>query len=275
MAESEDVLERFRNPETTTDPKGRVHFQMAAEDVECTLIPRPLENFASTASTRTRHFPTTPGRHPLNMGGRKDGFVVVPNTYDDAVPAAMLLSLHGATGTAIHQLSLFEQIADLANVILVVPESRVYTWDLIASRGQGYGDDVAFLNHVLWRVFQTYNVNPDLVAVGGFSDGASYAASIGVSNGELFRTILANSPGFAAPLSAVGRPRVFVSHGNNDKVLPIAQCSRRLVPVLKNNGYTVEYVEFHGGHEVPKWIVELMVEWWLGGARSGGGTSNL
>jgi predicted esterase len=199
------------------------------------------------------------------MGGKKDGLVVVPKTYDAKIPAAMLLSLHGATGTPEHQLGLYKQTPETQNVILVIPSSRVYTWDLIASRGQGFGDDIAFLNHVLFRVFQTYNIDPARIAIGGFSDGASYAASVGISNGDLFPTMLLNSPGFAAPLTQVGKPRVFVSHGTQDKVLPIDQCSRRLVGVLRGQGYETSFVEFRGGHELPNSIRERMVKWWLDG----------
>jgi predicted esterase len=89
------------------------------------------------------------------------------------------------------------------------------------------------------------------VAVAGFSDGASYALSIGLASGDLFAHVLAWSPGFLAPSDAVGRPRVFVSHGIHDRVLPIDRCSRRLVPVLRADGYDVHYQEFDGGHSVP------------------------
>ena len=64
------------------------------------------------------------------------------------------------------------------------------------------------------------------VTVCGFSDGASYALSIGLANGDLFGHVLAWSPGFVAPPEFVGRPRVFVSHGTDDRVLPIDRCSR-------------------------------------------------
>jgi len=33
----------------------------------------------------------------------------------------------------------------------------------------------------------------------GFSDGASYALSVGITNGDLFTHVIAFSPGFVAP----------------------------------------------------------------------------
>ena len=35
-------------------------------------------------------------------------------------------------------------------------------------------------------------------------------------------------------------------------MLPIEQCSRRLVPKLEASGYEIRYREFKGGHIVPE-----------------------
>lgn len=59
-----------------------------------------------------------------------------------------------------------------------------------------------------------------------------------------------------------GRPRVFVSHGTSDRVLPIARCGRRLVPELRDAGYDVTYEEFRGGHRVPPEVAAAAVRWW-------------
>ena len=58
-----------------------------------------------------------------------------------------------------------------------------------------------------------------------------------------------------------GSPRVFISHGDGDRVLPIDRCSRRLAPRLRSSGYDVTYAEFHGGHEVPDDIVRRASAW--------------
>src|SRR5205814_1579092 len=101
------------------------------------------------------------------------------------------------------------------------------------------------------QVFSEYSVDAARIALGGFSDGASYALSLGLSNGQLFRYILAFSPGFMAPARIEGQPNVFISHGTHDEVLPIRACSRRLLPVLRSRHVPVEYREFEGRHGVP------------------------
>jgi phospholipase/carboxylesterase len=64
-------------------------------------------------------------------------------------------------------------------------------------------------------------VDAGRLAVEGFSDGASYALSIGLTNGDLLTHVVAFSPGFASPVAYTGKPPVFVSHGTHDEVLPI------------------------------------------------------
>jgi phospholipase/carboxylesterase len=97
--------------------------------------------------------------------------------------------------------------------------------------------------------------------VGGFSDGASYALSLGIINGELFSHVLAFSPGFMAPTAQAGKPRFYISHGTEDRVLPIERCSRRIVPQLKRAEYDVVYKEFDGPHTIPADIVRESVKW--------------
>jgi phospholipase/carboxylesterase len=85
--------------------------------------------------------------------------------------------------------------------------------------------------------------------------------SLGIANGDLFTHLIAFSPGFAAPDAQIGRPAVFVTHGVEDRVLPIDRCSRRLVPRLRSAGYDVAYTEFDGGHIVPGDLAEAAVAW--------------
>jgi phospholipase/carboxylesterase len=97
------------------------------------------------------------------------------------------------------------------------------------------------------------------------SDGASYALAIGLSNGDIFSTVLAFSPGFLVVPEAAGGPRIFVSHGTADAILPIDACSRSFVPVLRQAGYEIHFDEFDGGHTVPPAVSDEGMSWWLTG----------
>jgi predicted esterase len=167
--------------------------------------------------------------------------------------------LHGAGGQAEHGLALLRKFADDNNLILLAPASRAPTWDIIA--GNAFGPDVIFIDQALKQAFEHYAVDPAKIAIGGFSDGASYALCLGLTNGDLFTHIIAFSPGFAHTLEKKGKPAVFISHGMNDRVLPIDPCSRRIVPQLKRQGLEVLYQEFKGGHEIPSQISNTAIEW--------------
>ncbi|MFY0578314.1 alpha/beta hydrolase [Cystobacter fuscus] len=111
---------------------------------------------------------------------------------------------------------------------------------------------MAFIDRALAYVFERYAVDPRHIALEGFSDGASYALSLGLTNGDLFTHVVAFSPGFLAPAARRGEPRIFISHGVKDEVLRIGPCSRRIVPRVQGAGYSVLYREFDGPHTVPE-----------------------
>jgi phospholipase/carboxylesterase len=211
---------------------------------------------AARPSGGARAGPVARGVAALGMGAARDAVLYVPKRYDPAHPAPLLVLLHGAGGDGRQLVDTFVETAEARGYLVLSPDSRGRTWDVILG---GFGADVAFLDRALGLVFERFAVDPARVGVGGFSDGASYALSIGVTNGELFSHILAFSPGFAAPVETHGSPRIFVSHGVGDRVLPIDACSRRLVPALQKGGYDVDYREFDGGHTVPPEMVTAAV----------------
>jgi len=147
-------------------------------------------------------------------------------------------------------------------MILLAPDSRGSTWDLVLGR---LGPDVEFLDRALQHTFERCRIDPARIALGGFSDGASYALSLGISNGDLFSHLVAYSPGFlrvAGP--TVGKPLIYVSHGTRDGVLPVTISRDRIVPTLRSGGYDVTYQEFDGAHEVPSAISESALDWFVG-----------
>jgi phospholipase/carboxylesterase len=199
------------------------------------------------------------GLLPLMFGSARDSYLYVPATYQAERPAPLVLLLHGAGGHARQGLELLRSLADAAGLLLLAPASREHTWDLLV--GRRYGPDLALIDRALEQTFSRYAVAPERVAIGGFSDGASYALSLGITNGDLFTHVIAFSPGFMAPAGQTGSPRIFISHGTRDGVLPIDRCSRRIVPQLERAGYDVLYREFDGGHTISPDIASEAVGW--------------
>jgi phospholipase/carboxylesterase len=213
-----------------------------------------------TARIRPPTQPIAPGEHALGLGADRDGLLIVPKGYRATMAAPLLLLLHGAGGSGRRVSSLFAPALDLGFIVLA-PDSRDRTWDAI--RGN-FGPDVDFLNRALNHTFDRCAIDRRHVAIGGFSDGATYALSVGVASGDLFTHIVACSPGFIVASTMRGRPWIYVSHGKNDQILPIDSTSRRLVPELQNAGYPLKYHEFEGPHAVPPAIAAEAMKWVLG-----------
>ena len=201
------------------------------------------------------------GLQSLGLDREEDAILYVPETYRPEQPAPLAVLFHGAGGGVRAGISPLLNHADMAGTLLLATSSREGTWDIITSGA--FGADIALLERALVAIFSRYAVDPGRIAVGGFSDGASYALSVGLTNGDLFSAIMAFSPGFVAPSAVQGQPRIYISHGTQDIVLPIDQTSRLIVPQLQGMGYQVEYVEFEGLHSVPNDIVEDALDWWL------------
>lgn len=149
------------------------------------------EEIAATGQVLAR--PTQPivagevGLHPLGLDGKRDGFFYVPKSYRPEQPAPLVLMLHGAGGSAEVGLQPFQHLADQSGIILLAIDSRYKTWDMIISH---YGPDIAFMDRALAEMFSRYAIDPSRVAIGGFSDGASYALSVGISKATCLRTSL-------------------------------------------------------------------------------------
>ncbi|WP_125461726.1 MULTISPECIES: phospholipase [Rhodomicrobium] len=183
---------------------------------------------------------------PFGSGGKGPALFVPADLPAGPLPLAVLL--HGATSTPQRVLSRIQDEAERQKTLILAPKSHATTWDAI---GGAFGPDVVALNRALAYLFDHFPIDPARIALAGFSDGATYALSLGLANGDFFRFILAFSPGFVIPGLRRGRPSIFISHGTQDAILPIRLCSREIAPALRREGYGVDYREFVGGHGVP------------------------
>lgn len=185
----------------------------------------------------------------------------MPASYDRNVAAPLIVLLHGGGGRSSSEWESpsLAQLADSLGAVVLLPDSRFATWD-IPQIGE-FADDVVFLDAVLRETFTLCRIHPSRIVIGGFSDGATQALSVGAANGDLFDGIVAFSPSFLDTRYAHGLPRVFVSHGNEDKVLPFISTKSALVPYLEKKGHAVTFVEFDGGHTIPSAVGQQAFTW--------------
>jgi phospholipase/carboxylesterase len=217
----------------------------------CKELPVPYQMREGRLSARPRERVKTSVSGQVKLDLERETFLYLPKTVS-VMALPLLVMLHGATQNAEDMFWYLDNVPDETSVAVLAPKSRDTTWDAI---GDGFGTDVEFLNRALNKVFETVAIDTTKLAIGGFSDGASYGLSLGLINGDLFNKIIAFSPGFLVQGPVNGQPRIFVSHGTDDHILPIDSCGRRISTELKAKGYDVTFKEFAGDHEIPKDVV--------------------
>lgn len=244
-------------------------FQVAAVSV-CVLTGVLSANGATEPGRLT--IPTASPKEATRTGlvelGRGNGLLYIPPSYHANEPLPLLILLHKAAGTCSEWFRAgpknphgsYAAHADQERFIILAPESPGMTWDSSAPKSFGYA--YVAINHALEAAFARCAIDRNRVAIGGFSDGASYALSLGLANGDVISGIIAFSPGYIVRATGRGRPSLFISHGGNDGVLPIETTSRIFVTALRKNGCDVDFREFAGGHSIPPAVAEQAMAWW-------------
>jgi phospholipase/carboxylesterase len=191
--------------------------------------------------------------------GLQEALLYVPAGYQSSTASPLVLMLHPEGGSAFSGILLFQKYADAAGLALLAVDSYSSTWDIFAYGY--YGPDLAFIDAALSATFNEANVDPSRVAIEGFSDGASYALAMGRTNGLLFSRVICFSPGGVMGYQPSGKPTIFLAQGTNDLTFDITQTGDVINSGLVAQGYTVTYVRFNGGHEVPDAVAQQAIAW--------------
>ena len=232
----------------------------------CKLGPSPeIVTGNSRITAKPGLAPTTPmepGIHDLVVSG-SDRFcwMIVPTGYEPSRAWPLALFFRGAVTPARNYMDNFQPIADELGLIILAPEAAGSTWDLILG---GFGPDVSFIDRALDTAYRRVHVDSTRIGTSGFSDGASYSLSLGLTNGDIFAHIAAFSPGFIEADGPRGHPGFFITHGTMDTVLPV-DGSRHIVQELRSADYEVEYREFDGPHAVSLTLAREAYSWMITG----------
>jgi phospholipase/carboxylesterase len=72
------------------------------------------------------------GLHSIGLAtGARDGLLYVPTGYTAAVAAPFVVVLHGASRNGLEMIEAMREFADANTVVLLAPDSRGATWDMI------------------------------------------------------------------------------------------------------------------------------------------------
>jgi phospholipase/carboxylesterase len=142
---------------------------------------------------------------------------------------------------------------DARQTFFLVPRSLHPTWDLIACDER---PDLDFLEWAWDLIYRRYPIDPDRQALLGYSDGASYALSVGLSNPHVFRAVMGWAAGFLALDTRHHRqgertPAILLEYGTHDELFPFEQVALPMKENLERLGYAVEFRTDRGGRHWP------------------------
>jgi phospholipase/carboxylesterase len=202
------------------------------------------------------------GESRLGLSGDiRDGTLYIPKSYKPGTAMPLLVMLHGFSGWGDNQKSLFG-LAEELGFIVITPESRDITW---GKEAPGFDQDVRYIGAAFRHVGSIVNIDFERVALGGQSDGAGYALTMGLAYGNTFNhLIVLAGGGLIEPIRRQGKPKIFIAHGVKDSTMPIGLSARKSVARLMKEGYEVLYYEHNGGHGTPREVVRKSLEWFVG-----------
>jgi len=204
--------------------------------------------------------PLPPGCHALGLADERDTMLIVPEGLAPGKPVPLLVMFHGTNGSAERVLPFLEPHARKHGFLLLLPQSTFYTWDLSIG---GNGPDLERLDRALAEVASHFALDTERIGFAGFSDGASYALSIGLTNGHLLSHVAAFSAGYMNLYQPSGMPRVFIAHSPEDEQLPLEASQRKHLHKLQAAGYDLDYVEFSGRHTLHAQVVEQGIDFFM------------
>lgn len=199
-------------------------------------------------------------------------FLYRPDTGGGRKP--LLVLLHGAGQSARAFLDGLRGEAARCGCLLLSVQSEGATWDtvgLVARAGAGrvtpdklYGNDVGRVERALAAVLNSPDADRRSVVLVGFSDGASYALSLGLANPRIFRGVVAIAPGFHLEPAAINpKQRLFVAHSPQDRILPFERTRDATVAQLERAGFAIQFRPFDGGHRFDRKVLAEGVDFVL------------
>jgi phospholipase/carboxylesterase len=213
-------------------------------------------------------FEVPTGHVQLERGG-SSAVLLTPEEIDPQRRYPMLTLLHGAGRHDEHLVKACRGLAEEHQVLMLVPRSLQPTWDLIVR--DGTRPDADFLEYALDLIYRRYPVAERQQALLGFSDGASYGLSLGLSNPGLFEAVMAWAAGFVAVDSQIvseqdPKLRIYLEYGTHDQLFPFEQVALPMRQSLEASGHDVTFSVDEGGRHWPSGtFVNEALAWWLAG----------
>jgi phospholipase/carboxylesterase len=211
--------------------------------------------------------PNTGVLHSDETPGGRGGFsMFVPETYDPAQPAPLVMALHGGSGNGRAFLWSWLRAARTRGAILVAPTAIGDTWALT-------GDDVDTpnLGRIVDFVRGRWRIDPQHMLLTGMSDGGTFTYVSGMDPASPFTHLAPVSAAFhpmlasfADPARLAGLP-IHIVHGAMDWMFPVSM-ARDAQAALEGAGAAVIYREVDDlSHTYARELSGVLLDWMTAG----------
>jgi predicted esterase len=185
--------------------------------------------------------------------GSRRAVLLTPERIDPERRYPIVTVLHGAGRREEMLVKAYREEPEARGALFVIPRSHHPTWDLIAANDR---PDLDFLEWAYDLIYRRYPVDPDRQGLIGYSDGASYGLSIGLSNPRIFSVVMCWAAGFLVldegSLSARDpKPSVLLEYGTHDQLFPFERVAVPMRERLERMGYAVNFRVDEGGRHWP------------------------
>jgi predicted peptidase len=167
--------------------------------------------------------------------------------YDPAKPTPLVVALHGMGGdensmfdSEAYGPGFLKREAKRAGFIVACPKGR-------DSASMYRGDAEQDVLEVLADVQRTFHIDSTRIYLMGHSMGGYGTWSIAMNHPDIFAALgPISGGGNAAGMAKIARIPEYVTHGDDDRTVPVTQ-SRAMVEAGRKAGATIVYVEVPGG----------------------------
>ena len=212
-----------------------------------------------TLQLRFEHRPPEPRDEPSPTGfvhvenAWTQAYLLVPDEIDPDRRYPLITVLHGAGRQDDALAKVYRDEPERRQALFLIPRSTAMTWDLIASEQR---PDLDFLEFAYDLVYRRYPIDPARQGIIGYSDGASYGLSYGLSNPGIFQAVMGWAAGFKVIderiLDRAGpKPSVLLEYGTHDQLFPFERVALPMRADLERRGYQVEFRVDEGGRHWP------------------------
>ncbi|MGB2956630.1 MAG: PHB depolymerase family esterase [Anaerolineales bacterium] len=166
----------------------------------------------------------------ITSGGRTRKYLVyVPESYDPAIPAPLVISIHGFVQWPAHQqfMSGWNKLADEHGFLVVYPQGTGFPlrWNTRPTEDdpESMGEDLEFFSDLIEHFSRSYNIDHRRIYANGMSNGGGMSHLLACELSEHIAAFGGVAGAYAYPWENCNPPRpvpVIAFHGMDDPIVP-------------------------------------------------------